>query len=68
MIVELMGCTGCWRVYDQYAFPPRCACTAKYFRQIGAIKFNILRWFLTSPVHVVKLLIKDLRESYEKRS
>jgi hypothetical protein len=63
MKIELLKCMSCWRVVDQFTTGAGCeGCFGKFFKQAGPSKFNILRWFLSNPKHVLKLVITDLVE------
>lgn len=63
MKIELLACLGCWRIIDNFAYPPLCTvCGSKRTKAVGPSKFNILRWFLSAPKHVMKLILQDIRE------
>lgn len=66
MKIELVVCKDCWKVMDQYQYPPICPCGSKFSRAVNATKFNLIKWFLTNPKHVLKLIILDLQgKDYE---
>lgn len=61
MIIELLKCNGCWRVWDNYHYGFGCeGCYSKLSRRVNPTKFNLIKWFLTNPKHVTKLVILDL--------
>ncbi len=63
MIIELLKCQGCWRVIDQFTIGFGCeSCFTKFFKPIGPSKFNIFRWFLSNPKHVIRLYLEAFKE------
>lgn len=65
MLIELMSCRGCQRVVDQFSFPIRCPrCGSGYFAAVNPSKWILVRWFLSNPKHVLRLVLKDLKERY----
>ncbi len=62
MRIELLKCISCWRVVDQYTTGSGCTgCFGKFFKQAGPSWFNVFRWFVSNPKHVLQLLWKDIR-------
>lgn len=63
--ILLMACMGCQRVVDQFNFPIHCPrCGGRFYKQIKPSRFNIFRWVITSPKHVLTLIFHDIREKY----
>lgn len=62
MIIELMACTGCQRIIDQFTFPARCPrCGGRFHKAVRPTYWTICRWFFTHPKHVINLVIQDIR-------
>ena len=61
MVIELFKCKDCWRVVDQF-LPPNCPCMSKWSVRVNPTKFNLIKWFLANPKHVIKLLVQDFHE------
>lgn len=61
--IELLSCLGCQRIVDQWTMLRGCErCGGKLFRQVRPSSFLILCWFLNEPKHVLKLILRDIRE------
>lgn len=61
-IIELMSCTGCGRIIDQICMPKQCKCGVRFFKAVGPDWIILFKWFINNPKHVVKLIIKDIKE------
>lgn len=68
MVIEILACMGCSRTVDQFTMCYGCVeCGGKLFKAIKPTKFRLLCWFFNDPKHVWKLILQDIRETYEKR-
>lgn len=69
-VIEILSCTTCSRIVDQYTMAPRCKrCGTNRFRAVNPSAYILACWFFNNPKHVLKLIAQDIREKYHgKRS
>lgn len=69
MIIELLSCFGCSRIFDNLSVPELCPrCHTKFFKAVNPSKWILVCWFFNNPTHVSKLLLKDLWETIREKA
>ncbi len=68
MLISLYRCDGCWRITDNFQTSDgtwvRCGCGSKIMWTTNPTKFNLLKWILSNPKYIFKLIIQDWKESH----
>ncbi len=67
MKIELTKCKSCWKILDQYLYPPICSCGSRWSTAVNPTKYNLIKWFLGNPKHVINLIKDDLWGNHETR-
>jgi len=63
--IELLACTGCQKIYDQWTMVYGCkSCGGKFFKQLQPSTSRIIAWALNDLNHFFSLLKQDIWEKY----